>query len=238
MYGIVGYNRNKQITSLTLVLITIFCAGSLFSQETSNKPINSCENYGKKGFEGEAINLNLANKDLKDILNLISEKSGCSFVVDKSVGKVELTENIDRVPWNIALDAILRSQDLIIDVKEKTLQVKKYEWWQSHSERREKDVDSVPLYTEFIKLKRLLSGTSPPACNYGSDIKEQYTGLSQVIDKMLSRRGAVETDSKSDSLIITDTKERVSLILKQIKDWDNSDLTLEEIIKDFESKNK
>ena len=96
--------------------------------------------------------------------------------------------------------------------------------------------DSTLLHTEFVKLKYLPSGVSPSACNFGSEIKEKYTGLSQVVRKMLSLRGSIETDSRSNSLIITDTKERVELILKKLREWDKPDTNLDEIIKTFESK--
>lgn len=231
----------KKLRLVWLVLLTIFCVGSVFAQQTSNKSATPCENYGKKGFEGEAINLNLVNAELKELLNFINEKNGCNFVVDKLVGKIDLTVNIDRVPWNIALDAILRSQDLgrqiigkslIRIAKVSSLSENGFEIPLNNTDKSE------PLYTEFIKLNRFQSGTVPPACNYGNNIKEKHTGLSQVINKMLSRRGAVEADSRSNSLIITDTREKIDEIVKKVREWDNSNLTLEEIIKDFGSKNK
>ena len=64
--------------------------------------------YGQGGFVGEPINLNVVNADVRDILNYITEQYGINFVIDSSVGAVPVTVNVQDVPWNYALDAILR----------------------------------------------------------------------------------------------------------------------------------
>ncbi|HEX8888780.1 MAG TPA: hypothetical protein VF779_06365, partial [Pyrinomonadaceae bacterium] len=81
------------------------------------------EQYGKPGFVGEPINLNVVNADIRDILNYITEQYGVNFVIDSSVGPVPVTVNVTDVPWNIALDAILRANRLGIDVSGNILRV-------------------------------------------------------------------------------------------------------------------
>ena len=72
--------------------------------------------YGQPGFVGEPINLNVVNADIRDILNYITEQYGVNFVIDASVTAVPVTVNVQDVPWNIALDAVLKANRLGIEV--------------------------------------------------------------------------------------------------------------------------
>src|SRR5512134_2403447 len=71
--------------------------------------------YGDAGFRGEPINLNVVNADIRDILNYITEQYGINFVIDSSVLAVPVTVNVQDVPWNFALDAVLKANRLGIE---------------------------------------------------------------------------------------------------------------------------
>lgn len=71
--------------------------------------------YGQPGFVGEPINLNVVNADIRDILNYITEQYGVNFVIDSSVRSVPVTVNVQDVPWNIALEAVLKANRLGIE---------------------------------------------------------------------------------------------------------------------------
>jgi type IV pilus assembly protein PilQ len=79
--------------------------------------------YGQPGFVGEPINLNVVNADVRDILNYITEQYGINFVIDNSVAAVPVTVNVQDVPWNMALDMILKANRLGIDVNGNILRV-------------------------------------------------------------------------------------------------------------------
>ena len=79
--------------------------------------------YGDPGFVGEPINLNVVNADIRDILNYITEQYGVNFVIDKSVGAIPVTVNVSDVPWNVALDSILQSQELAVQVNGPILRI-------------------------------------------------------------------------------------------------------------------
>ena len=79
--------------------------------------------YGQPGFVGEPINLNVVNADIRDILNYITEQYGVNFVVDSSVGRVPVTINVTDVPWNFALDSILKANRLGVEVDGNILRV-------------------------------------------------------------------------------------------------------------------
>src|SRR6266403_5297666 len=79
--------------------------------------------YGQSGFVGEPINLNVVNADIRDILNYITEQYGINFVIDSSVQAVPVTVNVQDVPWNYALDALLHANKLGVDVNGNILRI-------------------------------------------------------------------------------------------------------------------
>ena len=232
--------------SLLFLLIACLCAGNVFAQKNSNQ----CENYGNEDFYGEDINLNLVNAELKDILNLITEKFGCNFIVDKSAKVDSITVEAKDVPWNILLDAILKSQDLSWMLKEgtelktnkksKLILISTVEKILRESEcsiidclSDEEIANPNPLYTEFIKLK-YISVSHHFACCFG-DCQFPPTKLEILVKKLISQRGSIEIDSRTNSLIIADTKERIASIRKQVEKWDKPENDLDKIIKSFEN---
>ena len=187
--------------------------------------------YGDSGFVGEPINLNVVNADIRDILNYVTEQYGVNFVIDKSVKQVPITVNVSDVPWNIALDSILRAQELGIKVNGPILRVADSKVLATEGEllrqANETKLDSSPLYTEFIRLNyaraagSIARGSSssgtPSASSAGSSSGSKSggssaEGLLPIIAKRLSRRGSIETDSRSNSIIITDVRENIDAV--------------------------
>jgi type IV pilus assembly protein PilQ len=111
--------------TLVLSLACLSAAGVLAQQPSATPPGMSRSTdkqseqgrqYGQPGFVGEPINLNVVNADIRDILNYITEQYGVNFVIDASVGPVPVTVNVQDVPWNVALDAVLKANRLGIEV--------------------------------------------------------------------------------------------------------------------------
>lgn len=183
--------------------------------------------YGDPGFTGEVINLNVVNADIRDILNYVTEQYGVNFVIDKSVKQVPITVNVSDVPWNIALDSILRAQELGIQVNGPILRVADSKVLATEGElirqANETKLDSSPLYTEFIRLNyaraagaigkgQATSGTPSGASGTSAGGAKGGDGLLPIIGKRLSRRGSIETDSRSNSIIVTDVRENIDAI--------------------------
>src|SRR5438067_11308163 len=112
--------------------------------------------YGQSGFVGEPINLNVVNADIRDILNYITEQYGVNFVIDSSVGAVPVTVNVQDVPWNYALDAVLRANRLGAEVNGNILRIAASETLAREAETQkvisDARLDNSPLVTEFIRL--------------------------------------------------------------------------------------
>jgi type IV pilus assembly protein PilQ len=192
--------------------------------------------YGQQGFVGEPINLNVVNADIRDILNYITEQYGVNFVIDTSVTAVPVTVNVTDVPWNIALDAILRANRLGVDVNGNILRIATIEVLATEAASQQKirdaQLDTSPLVTEFVRLNYArASGTLAQAAGStgafaGGSTNLSYSGgaggdatggggdqgLLPIISRRLSRRGSIEVDGRSNTLIITDVKENIEAI--------------------------
>ncbi|HYY59498.1 MAG TPA: secretin N-terminal domain-containing protein, partial [Pyrinomonadaceae bacterium] len=195
------------------------------------------QRYGQPGFVGEPINLNVVNADIRDILNYITEQYGVNFVIDASVGAIPVTVNVTDVPWNIALDAILRANRLGVDVNGNILRVATSEVLASETATQQKineaRLDNSQLLTEFIRLNYArASGTLAQAAGPNSGFTGGSTsqgestggggggsqgssgeqGILPIIARRLSRRGSVEVDGRSNTLIVTDVRENIDAI--------------------------
>lgn len=190
--------------------------------------------YGESGFVGERINLNVVNADIRDILNYITEQYGVNFIIDSSVEKVPVTVNVSNVPWNQVLDSVLRAHRLGIDVNGDILRVAKATTLAEEStvrkQIRDDSLESAPLYTEIIRLNYArasgtiasqggdgvgfsggqIGGPSNSISNATGSGAE--TGIMPIIGSRLSRRGRIETDARSNTLIITDVRENIDAI--------------------------
>jgi type IV pilus assembly protein PilQ len=192
--------------------------------------------YGQSGFVGEPINLNVVNADIRDILNYVTEQYGINFVIDSSVGAVPVTVNVQDVPWNLALDALLRANKLGVEVTGNILRVATAETLAKETEVQkvitDARLDNSPLVTEFIRLNYArASGTLAQAAGSTGGFSGGATNLSfsggaggdatggsgdqgvlPIIKRRLSRRGAIEVDGRSNTLIVTDVKENIEAI--------------------------
>jgi type IV pilus secretin PilQ/predicted competence protein len=209
------------------------------------------QQYGQAGFVGEPINLNVVNADIRDILNYITEQYGVNFVIDSSVGAVPVTVNVNDVPWNIALEAILRANRLGVDVNGNILRVATIEVLATEAASQQKirdaQLDNSALVTEFIRLNYArASGTLAQAAgstgafaggatnlSYSGGAGGDATGSSSdqgllpIISRRLSRRGSIEVDGRSNTLIVTDVKENIEAIRQLVAIMDQPEPQVE-----------
>lgn len=194
--------------------------------------------YGQAGFVGEPINLNVVNADVRDILNYITEQYGINFVIDGSVGAVPVTVNVQDVPWNLALDMIMRANKLGVQVNGNILRIATIDSLAKEAETEkvinDAKLENTALVTEFIRLNyaratgtlsqgggasgNFAGGVSsgvPQSTGGGSSVGTTSgvdQGILPVVRRRLSRRGSVEVDGRSNTLIITDVKENIDAI--------------------------
>jgi type IV pilus assembly protein PilQ len=232
---------------IALILVSSF-AVAVSAQNI--EPQSQGKHYGEPGFRGEPINLNVVNADIRDILSYITDQYGINFVIDKSVGSIPVTVKVNEVPWNVALDSVLRSQALAVQVNGTILRVAASKTLAEEQsvlvKVRDGQLDNSPLYTEFIRLNyaraegqlrevagranNLTAGTGeviPVSTVYGdlnsvlNGRRESETtgytsskdaGLLGIIQKRMSRRGSIEVDQRTNTLIVTDVRENLDAV--------------------------
>jgi type IV pilus assembly protein PilQ len=204
------------------------------TSQNQNGDTSQGKQFGQPGFVGERINLNVVNADVRDILNYITEQYGVNFVIDSSVGKVSVTVNVSNVPWNQALDAVLDANRLGVEVIGDILRVADKKILEEDnakkSKLKESQLDNSPLYTEFIRLNYARASGNLSNASNGTDVFSggslsggatsvgsgnsggTDTGILPIIGRRLSRRGSIESDGRSNTLIITDVRENIDAI--------------------------
>jgi type IV pilus assembly protein PilQ len=118
-----NFLQNTSVVCRRAVFAFVIISSLAFAAFAQQPAQDGCKTYGCAGFVGEPINLKVVNADIRDILNYITEQYGINFVIDKSVGQIPVTVNVNEVPWNLALDSILQSQDLGVQVNGPILRI-------------------------------------------------------------------------------------------------------------------
>ena len=141
-------------------------------------------------YTGEPISVNLKDVDLKDFFRLIHEISGLNVVLDPNV-KGTLTIVLDDVPWDQALDIVLKNNDLSRQLEGNVLRIATVETMRKEAEGRRAQVEAEALAVDKVTVTRFLS--------YAHS-KDVVT----TIKSFLTQRGDVISDDRTNALIIQD----------------------------------
>jgi type IV pilus assembly protein PilQ len=147
------------------------------------------EKTGAK-YTGEPISVNLKDVDLKDFFRLIHEISGLNVVLDPNV-KGSLTIVLDDVPWDQALDIVLKNNDLARQLEGNVLRIATVETLRKEAEDRRAQEDAEAMAVSKVTVTRFLSYA------HSKDIVP-------TLKKFLTQRGDVIADDRTNALIISD----------------------------------
>jgi type IV pilus secretin PilQ/predicted competence protein len=149
-------------------------------------------------YTGEPISVNLKDVDLKDFFRLIHEISGLNVVLDPMVHG-NLTIVLDDVPWDQALDIVLKNNELSRQLDGNVLRIATVDTLRKEAEGRRAQIDAEALAVDKVSITRFLSYA------HSKDIL-------LPVKKFLSQRGDVVADERTNSLIISD----IPAVLPQI----------------------
>jgi type IV pilus assembly protein PilQ len=141
-------------------------------------------------YTGEPISVNLKDVDLKDFFRLIHEISGLNVVLDPNVHGT-LTVVLDDVPWDQALDIVLKNNDLARELEGNVLRIATVDTLKKEADGRRAQIESEALAVEKVSVTRFLS----------------YAHAKDVIitvKKFLSVRGDVVADERTNAVIVND----------------------------------
>jgi type IV pilus assembly protein PilQ len=141
-------------------------------------------------YTGEPISVNLKDVDLKDFFRLIHEISGLNIVLDPNV-KGNLTLVLDDVPWDQALDIVLKNNALDRELQGNVLRIAATDTLRREAVDRRAQSEAVALAVDRQTITRFLSYAKA---------KE----LVPTVKKFLTARGDVIADERTNTLIISD----------------------------------
>lgn len=167
-------------------------------------------NRKKFGYTGERLSLNFQDVEVRSVLQMLAEFTQKNVVVSDKV-QGSLTLRLKNVPWDQALDIILKTKNLakresgnvlLIAPAEDIAQQEKIAL-----EARKQAKELAPIRSEFVRV------------NYAK-AAEIATILSNESASILTSRGGVTIDPRTNTLLITDTGEAIEDALRVIKRLD------------------
>jgi type IV pilus assembly protein PilQ len=167
-------------------------------------PISKEEEEKKKkqkfGFTGERLSLNFQDIEVRSVLQLLADFTGLNLVVSDSV-EGNLTLRLKNVPWDQAMDIILKTKGLDqrkagnVILIAPTDEIAAREKLELESRKQVEELER--LRTEFIKV------------NYAK--AAELADLLKLKDNaILSPRGSVSVDERTNTLLVKDTNSSLS----------------------------
>ncbi len=163
----------------------------------------------ERQFTGEPITMTLKDADIKDVLRTFAGLTNLNIVVDPGVSG-SVTVELHDVPWDQALDLILRINGLDYVLENNVLRVAPIS--KLASEKRA----AAAYAKEQEAAKPLKVVLKPISYAQASEIMSLLKGDSQL----LSERGTIQVDERTNTLIIRDVIDRVDGILRLIDSLD------------------
>ncbi|ENC6659679.1 type IV pilus secretin PilQ family protein [Aeromonas hydrophila] len=159
-----------------------------------------------KQYQGKPISLNFQDIPVRTVLQLIADFNNLNLVTTDSVSG-NITLRLDGVPWEQALDIILKVRGLDKRLDNNILLVAPAEEIAAREkqqlESRNQVADLAPLYTEYLQI------------NYAK-ASEVAALLSSESTKLLSSKGAVSVDERTNVLVVKDTADVISNIKRML----------------------
>lgn len=163
------------------------------------------------GYTGERLSLNFQDIEVRSVLQLIADFTGTNIVVSDTVTG-SLTLRLQNVPWDQALDIVLKTKGLAMRKNNEVILVAPSEEIAAREKlelESQKQIEELaPLYSEFIQV------------NYAKavDIAELIKGTEG--NSLLSDRGNVSIDQRTNTLLVRDTAEKLADVRKLVTTLD------------------
>ena len=161
-------------------------------------------------YSGERLSLNFQNIEVRAVLQLLADFTGLNMVVSDTVSG-NLTLRLKNVPWDQALDIVLKTKGLAKRVTGNVMLIAPAEEIAAREKlelEAAKQVDELaPLINETIQV------------NYAK--AEDLATLIKSKDKsVLSSRGDVSVDQRTNKLLVRDTAENIDAIIALVEELD------------------
>jgi type IV pilus assembly protein PilQ len=156
--------------------------------------------------DGRRMSLDVQNADIETVLRSLSEYSGRNIVASKDV-KGQCTLRLRNVTWRHALNILMDTQGLGMVESGQTIvvstadQLRKEALERNTAARAQEDL--LPLETRIVPV------------SYANSAE-----MAKSVEKTLTKRGHIEVDARTNSLVVTDIEERLDQAESMIRSLD------------------
>ena len=165
---------------------------------------------GRSDYKGEKLSLNFQNVDVRSVLQVIADFTDFNIITSDSV-QGNLTLRLKDVPWDQALDIILQAKGLDMRKNGNVIWIAPGDELAAREklqlEAKAQISDLEPLQTESFQI------------NYHK-AKEIFDFLKSKDQTMLSKRGSVVVDERSNKVFVTDVATRLQALRRLVQEID------------------
>jgi type IV pilus assembly protein PilQ len=171
----------------------------------------------KKEYTGERLTLNFQDIDVRSVLQLLADTSGQNIVVSDSVTG-NLTLRLQNVPWDQALDIVLRTKGLDKRRQDNVIIIGPTEELATREKAElaaRKEVQELsPIHSEFLQVNYA------KVSDLAKMIRPAAGGAGGGKNSLLSARGSMSIDERTNTLLVQDTAENLMEIRRLVQTLD------------------
>jgi type IV pilus assembly protein PilQ len=175
---------------------------------------------GGQVWSGDPISLSLQDADIKDVLRSFSTITGLNVVVHPGV-RGTVTVELNDVPWDQALDLILRINNLDYVLEGNIMRIASTDQLRQEAEERRAlaaaQAQEIPLQTVIRAISYAQASQIATLLNTTSG------GSGRSATRILSPRGSVSVDARTNKLIIKDLPSNMNAVLAVIANLDTAE---------------
>ena len=173
--------------------------------------------FEEREYTGERITLNFQDIAVRSVLQLIADVSDLNIVVADTVSG-SVTLRLTNVPWDQALDIVLETKNLDMRRSGNVIWVAPAEEIAAREQQllraRQERQTLEPLRTAMIAI------SYADAVAMAELLRSTSSGDTEGSQGMLSSRGSVSVDTRTNTLLVTDTADRIEEVRALVSDLD------------------
>jgi len=156
----------------------------------------------KYNYTGARITIDLQNTDIRELLRILADTGKLNLVIDPDV-QGNIGVRFTDTPWDQVLDVVLKNAGLGKEIQNGVLRVAKVDKLQKEEEERKKLEETKALAGPLETITQPLSYA-------------KVGDVQKILKDMLTKRGSVILDDRTNTLIITDLPRNIELIKELI----------------------
>ena len=196
------------------------------AQNEQERKVQELLGFGSgKHYKGEPLSLNFQDIEVRAVLQIIAEFTRNNIVVSDGVTG-NITLRLDNVPWDQALDIILKTKGLdkrqsgdviyvatLDELRNSELSVLKT--LKDKADLTPTRIDRIQVqFARATDLKKLIDDAKDNTKSSGNG------GISNNVDSIISERGSVSVDERTNTLIVNDIPEKIQAVRELLAELD------------------